>query len=745
MNLIDSYGKQGVKLNLLKRPANIIDTEYLSRYFVLSEFNPKFTAGKNSISINGSPYLKNNSEILIECIDFAGNNLYIEMAKGTGNIAYRESNSYVVSIHVYNDISNGIGKLILYGTTLDSQNVRWVGNISIDKTLKNISTVRFYQTPKITVNSILTPVLGTDQSNTIKSTIEFDGKSIGLAVNPPVRTTLSSINLSNIDLDYEIIVVNPTISRSTSDSGSFNSQMDGATIILDLNKIQNPSTNQSITPNPSTQSFSIKKTINNKTLQLTTPFSYPDNNKNFLVANISDADFSIIYPYIGYNNSTASYLTSVIGGENITIKKSYADVIYDNIRTFSGYVARHKVYRKSLLSNEDFSVIADEPVTANELLKDNLTLNKYYERLGVFYNDQHINHYWFTSSADLSLVYTPDVYINSVKIDASDYNLIDGKKYVIVKNDSVNIQRNATYIPYNQSEYVYTSGSSYDSNFIPIRANTNYIFSLNAIIDKNTNDDSYVKFFFTSSVPNASKENNFTNDFGIKLAELMVSHGVSSKRFDSQLFFFYPQNDLYGTIVIVPYKCKITLYDMSFRVYGDDGFSPDTFTTRIPWPIEIANESYEIKAELFDVNSRLIYSNLNTIQNFDASGSSLIPFVPSGTSGSLVVSQSIIVQHGDIIIEQGVIYDPNMLYRNKITQSRIMAWNGTDRAVGEITKTTIIDVNHNDQWLFVTTGSTTDETDTGPIKTRRSIASEYGGSYGRKYYWIGDTRVEEIN
>jgi hypothetical protein len=46
------------------------------------------------------------------------------------------------------------------------------------------------------------------------------------------------------------------------------------------------------------------------------------------------------------------------------------------------------------------------------------------------------------------------------------------------------------------------------------------------------------------------------------------------------------------------------------RVYGDDGFSPDVFISRIPWPISVANETYQIKSELFDINHQLVYSDL---------------------------------------------------------------------------------------------------------------------------------------
>jgi hypothetical protein len=94
MELLSGYGKRGVELGLLKKPADVIDTEYLSKYFVLQEFSPELTAGKNSVTFNGSEYLKKGSEVLVECIDSNGEPLYIEST--TRNSAYRESSAYIL-------------------------------------------------------------------------------------------------------------------------------------------------------------------------------------------------------------------------------------------------------------------------------------------------------------------------------------------------------------------------------------------------------------------------------------------------------------------------------------------------------------------------------------------------------------------------------------------------------------------------------------------------------------------------
>ncbi len=73
---------------------------------------------------------------------------------------------------------------------------------------------------------------------------------------------------------------------------------------------------------------------------------------------------------------------------------------------------------------------------------------------------------------------------------------------------------------------------------------------------------------------------------------------------------------------------------------------PEIFTSRIPFPVTVAGEQFEIKSELFDVNSNLVYSDLRTITSFDPSGSSLNKLIPgvisSDTTNGLKVFNLII-------------------------------------------------------------------------------------------------------
>jgi len=674
LNLLNSFGRRGVSYGLYTKPADVIDTEYLSKFFVVSEFSPTFTAGKNSFLFNGSTYLKPGSEILIECLDSQKNNLYIEIAKYSGQsskiYAYKESTSYVFSIHVYNDIADGVGKIILYGKLFDDRTVKWVQNITINKTLKNNSRVRLYTTPEIEVDSVEVPVLSSIISTGLIENVILMGKVQGLPVNPPKDANLSLINKRNTDIDYRLIATSPNITNVTLPTQSFNSQMVGSVITLHVNKIQLPASQKEASVDI-TSSYKIEDVINNTTLKIGVPFFYKDFYGNEAVVNVIDADFAIPYPFVNYNNATSSYQSANITGSTYIIKKSYADIIYKNIRTFSGYVARHKIYRRSLLSNADFSVMADEPITINEVLADQLTQNKYYHLLGKFYNPNHINRYWFTSSNNLHLTHSPSFAIDSMFVSSSNFLALTGSDYFMVKNDSVNTEKNATYISFSKADFLAESSSIYDSNFMALRANTQYIIEMSTVILKAKDETTAgLSFYITSSIEDISKEFSFTPQYGVKVAQIVADkENATQVNFEKVISFFTPQKDLYGTLVVVPRLCNSYIKNISFRVYGDDGFSPDVFTTRIPWDISVANESFDIKAELLDINSNLIYSDLRALQSFDFSGSTILP--AEITASVIPYSSSI---HPLIPLAQtGSIY----YYKNISGTNTLRLYNGT--------------------------------------------------------------------
>jgi len=767
LNLLDNTTNKGVQYNIATKQVDIEDTAYLSNYFILNDFKPVLTAGKNAIALNGSNLLKLGSEILVECTDSDGNALYIEMARNsttpTGK-AYKESTSYILSIHVYGNTKQGVGKLYLLGTTTKNQSVRWKADVTVDKTLKNTSKVRFYSKPTLSVRSILIPVIDSTIAVSLKSTLVLTGQFDGLCVTPSRDVEKSTVNRKNVDIDYRINNTDNSITRFTDPRYTFNSQIQNNKVYLWIEKIKKPFSNDEIPPSGSnyTSSLPVKKILNSKTLIVDDPYYYPDERKNNISTNIVDGTFTISYPYITYYTGSTIYQVTVIGGVGMVVRNSYADITYENIKTFSGVVARHKVYRKSLISPGEFDLIVDEPLFTNELLRNTITNNKFYEYIGRFYNQFHINRYWLTSSVSFSLQHTPDIMMDSVQIapSASNYNTVDGFTYMIAKSDTSitgTITRDSAYLPYDSNEFLLSSGSKYDSNFIELKPDVQYILSTNAIMHKNVNEtDAKITFYFTSSIPEATQENNFSSQFGIKLGELKFEDvGKTDKNFvQEEMFLFTPANNLYGTLVAVPYRCSAELYNVSLRNYGDDGVSPDMFTTRLPWGVRTAGETYEIKSELFDINSNLVYSNLRTIESFDPSGSSLIPYIPGGSldpstttfiSGSLQISMSLLVGDDAIITNDLYLGNPS-IWSAAVNgdKKRFAGWIG-DAGFQRFCITNVVDLYHDDGHIYLKTGSLNllSLDFPAPIE-RKTLAAEWESTSGRKVYWInGSTKTVE--
>lgn len=705
MELLSGFGKRGVELNLLTKVADILDTAYLSTYFVLQEFPPTLTAGKNSITFNGSDLLKLNSEILVECIDSSGNPLYIESTVKT-NISYKESSNYILSIHVYEETSNGPGKLIFYSTRKDGATIKWVGDVIIDKTLQNSSTVRFYNKPLLEVVPILTPVLSTVGS--LNKTIKLTGSFYSFAVNPQKDSL--DINKRNVDVDYRLFFKNLPLIRNS--ETSFNSQIVGSDINIAVKTIQEPYSYNNEIVN-FTSSFKVKKVINDSTIILNDIIPYNTSKNKNVVVNVVDGDFLITYPYIVYNTASesSSYLRSNTQIGNNLIKQSYANIIYRNIKTFSGFVSRHKVYKRSLFSPEEFTVIADEPLAPYELLQDKLTTNKSFDKMGSFYNQRHVDKYWFSSRL-LQLSQSSDRMIESLNINytgsKSDLDSVDN--YIILKDNTSNLYRNPTYYSYNSNEFLSTSGSSYDSNFLELKKDVNYVISLNAILKKDLSTinslDSGLEFYFTSSLVDINlEENSVKENRGLlKLGSIPAFNLEIEKSNSSYNILFNVNRDLYGTLVIVPKKCTALISELSLKPYGDYGFSPDVLITRIPFPVIIANETFEIKSELFDINSNLVYSDLRTITSFDVSGSSLSFFIPGYRdpnniefiSGSLEISKSLLVGENTILrgsLTVGGTVAFQNIEESSYTNERMLAYN-KNATVKNIVYTNVNNIFH---------------------------------------------------
>ena len=764
--LLSSFGKSGassfttsgVRQGLNEIKVDIEDTAHLSKYFQVVEFDPVFTAGKNTISFNGSDLLKDGSEIMVEVIDKDGNSLYLDAPPRDATLV--DIANFTVAIHVYQETINGPGKLYLVGTTKKNEIVRWTANISINRTYKNVSRVRFYNAPYMEVRPMLYPVIQNETGSTLTSQVSVSGSfwmevqdSNGVVRNNPnaaipadakvivwsydgvspnnrvdafnsqmegatinLKYKIAWIKTSNNPLLYSYKTIDATTTilkvRSTDEievdkatvelgpyavisesshpnytcsytaveyikqattipctavwikdnpgdvgymevhtnSDTFTSSVVGETVTLKYTLLAlegnpiapfNPAvtTNRNYVQPPITASNFIVTAFTNSRVIHTDPFTFPIRTRvsNHWVYNSYTASYftgsitvlSASNPYQGYTNSA---------GSSSLMKKSYVDVVYRNLKTFSGYVSRHKLYARSNIYPGNFELIDDTVIGPAEILVDPITANKNFSTIGTFANQDHINQHWFASSASINLYYTDKPMLNAMRIVPwQGYEAADGNSYVIVKAGAVGVQNDENYYPYDAASYDQFSGTGYTSNFIFLAKNTLYVLQANMIINKNRTETAKVMFFLTSSIPSIQTEKDYIPAYGLKLGEVEVTEKIPSRIWDindPRKMFFTPSNDYYGTLVVVPVNCEVLLSNVSLKNYGDSGYSPDTTIVQIPFPINVANEKWTLKSELFDANYNLVYTLDPVVAAFDPAGASLFGNSIIGTGGA---------------------------------------------------------------------------------------------------------------
>lgn len=619
--------RTGNNLGLLNTKIDAEDTSFLSSaYFLITEFNGNFNLGKNSITVNNP-----SSDIKVEAYDANGNVLYYERA--INNDFIRKTQAITYAFHVYSQNANGIGKIILVGT-FNGKLIRYITNVNIDNTLVNDSKVRFYSLPTIEVSPLLSYVTRTNTSETNPKT--SSGLCYSTAILPGANFNIDDTKYNKNNIDYQVVT------KTTAFSASFQS----FGLVLNVHKIRNPNGGGEIEINQ-TSSANVKNVINYNTLQLDSPIIYknPANNKNTVVE-ITSGSYLINYSSYLYSQSyftTASYISESAGATTRYKKVCIAEVTYKNLDTFSGTVVRHKVYRKSLNVASDYVLILDENFSNNEQLKNNLVPIKSYQNLGNFYTQSFIDTFWFSSNGSTELKYDSGSYIDALNISSST-TISSGYVLVKLNTDPVNY-RNANYIPFNQNEYLNQSGSSYDTNFLKLNQNTDYVLSFNCnLLSKDANQTAYLDFYFTGSYVNNNKQSNYNTVYGIKLASIEMNDTSTSKNFYNTFQFkFTPLNDIYGTLVIVPKGFKsLVLNNISIKYDRTNGFSPSSYSVRIPFNVNQAKELYDIKSELYDNNSNLVYSNLRTIQTFDPNGESSPSTSTDAAFSNLTVTGNVI-------------------------------------------------------------------------------------------------------
>lgn len=334
--------------------------------------------------IEGSPFLKESTEIKIEILDVDGEPIYYE--PGNGIPEYYEGISKLISVYVYNDTPIGTAKITVLGelkeyideTGIVRQipedwrgiyNVKWEREFKVNKLLSNEDRVRFFRRPKVNIDEIVKPIFSGNPP-----TITQTGTVNGLPLVPTENTDLTNFTL-------------PTSYRLKVASGnSWTGSMENQIINFD---------NLNYSP-------TVDEVLNENEIIVSPPFSEEN-----IVKSFTNEDYSITFTHLEGFNDLATALTG-----------SFAKIKITDIKTFVGDAARVKVFRRSQSNLTDFEFIQEIQLESNELLRDIETTAKSEENYG-FFTEPILDTYWNTSTSELETTFNQDFLYNSVRLNGS--------------------------------------------------------------------------------------------------------------------------------------------------------------------------------------------------------------------------------------------------------------------------------------------------------------------------------------
>lgn len=555
------------KQNLSSMRTWIDDIDPSSRYFQVSQVPELLTGGKNAFLIAGSPELIRSTEVRMEIIDVDGNTIFLQPIR-----KYQEGQSRVISIEVYEDTPPGPATLTILGQVArdakgnippdefkQAYNVRWQKTLIVAPQKPNSSPIRLYQRPELGVNELLVPF----KSAVTGSTLVLNTGSISLISLVPRTNDINTNIITTVQASGFEFVRNMQ-------GGIFAALIDGIPYSTSIDQIFNKSTAR------------LNTGFNGNI-----PLGYQTNN------------FSIRF------SEETQYVATALS-------RSFADINLSKLTTFSGDIARAKIYVRSLDQPGDYQSVADIRLEASELtVTQSLNTGQQDIRLGYFYDQPTIDSYWNTGK-----VFADSYHIdNSVSASYSMDLLLDAAHIVNEPTESLFFGLKNPLTFYSGLEYT-LSGSFYG-------------------LQTNVNTEAKLDIYLIGEAfPSTS-----VSPLGYKIASYNIPAGFGSRRFDGQSINFRAQfdGDAYLRFVID----SGDWFYSNIRVISsaETGFNPDQ--VRIVTPISNRRfEQLQFKAELYDVNSNLVPIIIESVPQFFDGGNYVFKGTDHRVEGGISILSS---------------------------------------------------------------------------------------------------------
>ena len=561
----------------------IDDTERDSIYFNVTELDSTLTGGKNAFLFEGSECFAKGSKIRFEALDVEGNTLFIEPGAKFGK-TFREGNSIVMAIHVYDDTPIGLGSLTILaelesyfdenGNKIDvpdefkgRPNIRWTQSFKINPKLPNKTPVRFFKRPTFSVTEIEKPLLIKDNMTLSKS-----GSIIGI---PEIPDSGSDFSNWTSPSQYRI---------KLQEGNNFTQSMDeNTTLVVDSLGY----------------SSSVLEVLNEDEILVRKPYLV-----NNIVQSFSPVSYSMDFESV--EDATIDTTT------NITA--SYAEIRLENLSTFTGDVARIKIFRKSRNDLGDFQVVQENKLDSTELLRDFTVPNRTVINYGKLRRENIVSEagdvYYTTSSG--VLIHNKHL-INALDIGANQSIESTGTigEFEIVSG----------------SEYSFRYTSRYSGS-----GETSEIDSLRFLIVTSSNNTTNA-LITTQSIDILSGSTEL-NPFGISNHKKVVKNFFAETTGKCQIRVEADTDSTTG---------RFLFSRLSLKNAEESSYSPDEYTAVVDIPRKNPTEQFDFRVEFYDINNNFIPIKVEQSVPFRKGNTSRI------LSTAVNVSASGISDAGDVL------------------------------------------------------------------------------------------------
>ena len=651
--------RYGVRPDIFNNEVLIVDQQFDSEYFRVSEMPLELTAGKNMFKVFGnSSKLMLGSQIPLLITDSNNNPIYHQVENYSD-----ESGRALISVWIYPETPPGLAKIEIRGVATvrpsgklvpknfeNTFNVKWSREIIVDPTKDNTTPIIFKTVPGVSIQETIREYLNQsyETGTAFTSSNGLSGANLTYSLGTDNQ---GYINSDTSVFSYEMEGGSLNIPDTTFDLGSYDLQDDET---IDYSGYINQVVNDTlIKVTPYSLDVSTTNTVSGGGRDGT------ETSISVVNSTISPSTFG---PISDFTMSWQQEPTYINGGLN---SQSYASITLKNLKPMTGRIDSIRTFIKSH-GVGDFILARDSKLRDQNLLIDNTSTQAYYS-IGNFRNQDVINTYWSSGSVNESIAFE-NKYDNSQIISSM---VITGSEDITATNAFISVSNKTGINIYKDNEYkigmkvvckktdnqtinskmdIYISGSSIGNSddrgigtkLITLEASEDLVTDVNVFEGVSELLQSGVIALppvatsgQVTEVPGQFSENE---EQEISIISSFIS---DTRRLE---LLFEPSKDTSAHIVFAVTAGKWFLSDVFLQGARDLGFTPNHTFLEIPIDSLQADDVLDFKFEFVNPNGSP--SNLAlTTQSMDFVGSNTFISGPNNQlSGSVAIGGGILME-----------------------------------------------------------------------------------------------------